>query len=143
MKVKIILTAILILLNVSNAYSLSEKEAQRLIDKGKQYLLGPKENADSAIFCFKKVADSYRKDLSPRQRELCGKAANNLGYVYLQHGIDCKAAYTALMKAKEICEGVNNSKTLATVYMNTASLFSIFSEHVKSPEFMDEVGVRE
>ena len=138
MKVKIILTAILILLNVSNAYSLSEKEAQRLIDKGKQYLLGPKENADSAIFCFKKVADSYRKDLSPRQRELCGKAANNLGYVYLQHGIDCKAAYTALMKAKEICEGVNNSKTLATVYMNTASLFSIFSEHVKSPEFMDE-----
>lgn len=138
MKAKIILTAIFILLNISNAYSLSEKESQRLIDKGKQYLLGPKENIDSAIYCFKKVADSYRKDLPPRQRELCGKAANNLGYVYLQHGIDCKAAYTALMKAKEICEGVKNSKTLATVYMNTASLFSIFSEHVNSPEFQDE-----
>ncbi len=138
MMVKILLTTIFALLNVSSAYSLSLKESQRLIDRGKQYLLGPKENIDSAIFCFRKVADSYRKDLSPSQRELCGKAANNLGYVYLQHGIDCKAAYTALMKAKEICEGVNNSKTLATVYMNTASLFSIFSEHVKSPEFMDE-----
>ncbi len=136
--VKILLTTIFALLNVSSAYSLSVRESQRLIDRGKQYLLGPKENVDSAVFCFRKVVNSYRKDLSPNQRELCGKAANNLGYVYLQLGIDCKAAYTALMKAKEICEGVENSKTLATVYMNMANLYSIFSEHVKSSEFMDE-----
>lgn len=138
MKTNILLVIILSLIYTCRCQALSVEESQRLIDKGKQYLIGNEEKIDSAILCYKKVADSYRKDLSAQQRELCGKAANNLGYIYLQHGIDCRKAYEALTKAKRICEEVGNSKTLSIVYMNMASLYSIFCEHIKSPEFMDE-----
>lgn len=138
MKTNILLVIILSLIYTCRCQALSKEESKRLLDMGKLYLIGKEERVDSAIICYKKVADSYRKNLSADQRELCGKAANNLGYIYLQHGVDCRKAYEALMKAKKICEEVGNSKTLSTVYMNIASLYSIFCEHIKSPEFMDE-----
>lgn len=138
MKTNILLITILSLLFSARCHALSVEESQRLIDKGKQYLIGKEEKIDSAVYCFKKVADYYRKDLPTEQRELCGKAANNLGYVYLQHGIDCRKAYKALMKAKTICEEVGNSKTLAIVYMNIANLYSIFCEQKNSIEFKEE-----
>lgn len=136
---KIILLVLLLpLLHATGGHALSLRESQRLIDKGRLYLVGKEVNIDSAIYCFRKVADSYRPDLPAAQRELCGKAANNLGYIYLQHGVDCPKAYKTLMKAKTICEEVGNSRTLATVYMNIANLYSIFCEHINSPEFLDE-----
>ena len=125
---------------VGNVYAsrMSIGEASRLIDRGKRYLLGKKTNPDSAVVCFKTVMDAYSTDMPLSQQYLCGTAANNLGFVYLQYIIDCKSAYAAFIKAKEISEKTGNLRTMAIVYTNLGNLYSIFSEHINSGEMEED-----
>lgn len=119
-------------------YGMSLEYSQELLNRGKNYLLGDSINPDSAIICFSRVADTYRVDLPLKQREICGTAANNLGFTYYQYVQDYKKAYEALLKAKEICDNTGRPLTTVNVYLNLGNLYSVFSEHVGSPELEEE-----
>lgn len=135
---KAIIAILMLLYPAVWAYGMSLEYSQELLNRGKNYLLGDSINPDSAIICFSRVADSYRVDLPLKQRELCGTAANNLGFTYYQYVQDYQKAYEALLKAEEICDDTGRPLTTVNVYLNLGNLYSVFSEHVGSPELEDE-----
>ena len=122
----------------SGAYGLSLELSQELLNRGKNYLIGDTVYPDSAIICLRKLTESYRPELPLKQREICGTAANNLGFTYYQYKQDYKSAYETLLVAKEICDGTDRALTKVNVCINLGNLYSVFAEHVGSPELESE-----
>lgn len=117
---------------------MSFESTQDILNRGKNYLLSDTIYPDSAVLCFQTLVHLYQPDLPLKQKELCGTAANNLGFTYYQYLQDYKAAYEALIRAKEICDDTGRPLTMINVYLNLGNLYAIFSEHVDSPELEEE-----
>lgn len=133
-----IAAVIVLFFTTLSCFGMSLEMSQEILNRGKNYLIGDSINVDSAIICFRKLSDSYRPELPLKQREICGTAANNLGFIYTQYLYEYKSAYEYLLKAKEICDGTDRAITKANVYINLGNLYSIFFEQVGSPEFKTE-----
>lgn len=137
-----IIAAILLLVcsfsSISGASALSLNESRELLDRGKSYFFTDPMRPDSAAICFRQVADSYSPEMSREQKEICGTAANNLGYTCYQYLRDYKAAYQALTLARDICDDTGRPLTSANVCMNFGNLYAIFAEQSDAPEFEQE-----
>lgn len=113
-------------------------EMQSLIEAGKDYLFREKPMTDSARICFETVADSYFPEMSQKQKELCGTAANNLGFTYFYYVADYRKAYEALLHALEICNETGKVLTTVNVYLNLGNVYLVFSEHSNSQALSKE-----
>lgn len=122
--------------NVTHAITVDD--AQQIINQGKNFLFRDNPNPDSAVICFRKVVDSYTPSLSLEQKEKCGSAANNLGFANFYYTFDYRAAYEALLKAREICRETGKPSTTVNVLINTANIYTVFSEQTQSPELLNE-----
>lgn len=116
----------------------SAQEMQAFIDTGKDYLFRDKPMPDSALYCFSQVAESYSPQMTLRQKELCGTATNNLGFTYFYYYTDYRNAYESLVKAEKICNETGKILTTVNVKLNLGNVYSVFSEHVDSPELASE-----
>lgn len=129
---------VMLLFATLSARGLSLEMTQEILNQGRNYLLGDSIRPDSAVICFQQLTDIYRPELPLKQREICGTAANNLGFVYYQYLRDYKSAYESLLKAREICKGTGRAVTKVNVCINLGNLYSIFFEQVGSSEFKTE-----
>lgn len=136
--IKVFVAVIMLAISALSSSAMSLEMAQEILNRGKNYLLGDSINPDSAIICFQKVTETYRPELPLKQREICGTAANNLGFTYYQYLHDYKSAYEYLLKAKEICNNTGRAITKINVCINLGNLYSVFSEQVGSPELEAE-----
>ncbi len=127
---------VLILLSFHSVLALSQSTRllQSFVDKGNAFLLAKDAQTDSAVYYLHKVVRYYRPTLPLKQRELCARAANNLGVVYYHMSIDPQKAYHYLSLAEKICHKTTDTSTKANVYLNFGNLYSIFSENVNSPD---------
>lgn len=135
---KVFVAVIMLAISALSSSAMSLEMAQDILNRGKNYLLGDSINPDSAIICFQKVTATYRPELPLKQREICGTAANNLGFTYYQYLHDYKSAYEYMLKAKEICDNTGRAITKVNVCINLGNLYSVFSEQVGSPELEAE-----
>lgn len=135
---KVFVVVIMLSISALSGSAMSLEMAQEILNRGKNYLIGDSIHPDSAIICFQKVTDTYRPELPLKQREICGTAANNLGFTYYQYLHDYKSAYEYLLKAKEICDNTGRAITNVNVCINLGNLYSVFSEQVGSPELEAE-----
>ena len=136
--IKVFVAVIMLAISALSSSAMSLEMAQEILNRGKNYLLGDSIHPDSAIICFQKVTETYRPELPLKQREICGTAANNLGFTYYQYLHDYKSAYEYLLKAKEICNNTGRAITKINVCINLGNLYSVFSEQVGSPELEAE-----
>lgn len=127
--------AFLLIISVFHCHSLTLKDTQALINRGRNYLIDGAEYTDSAQMCFSKVLNSYHKGLTEEQMYHCALAAVNLSSLYFHYVGDYKSAYEALVKASEISENINRPLIAAQIAMNFANIYAIFSQQVESPEF--------
>lgn len=127
--------AFLLIISVFHCHSLTLKDTQALINRGRNYLIDGAEYTDSAQMCFSKVLNSYHKGLTEEQMYHCALAAVNLSSLYFHYVGDYKSAYEALLKASEISENINRPLIAAQIAMNFANIYAIFSQQVESPEF--------
>lgn len=127
--------AFLLIISVFLCHSLTLKDTQALINRGRNYLIDGAEYTDSAQMCFSKVLNSYHKGLTVEQMYHCALAAVNLSSLYFHYVGDYKSAYEALVKASEISENINRPLIAAQIAMNFANIYAIFSQQVESPEF--------
>ena len=135
---KVFVAVIMLAISALSSSAMSLEMAQDILNRGKNYLLGDSINPDSAIICFQKIAETYRPELPSKQREICAAAANNLGFTYYQHLYDYKSAYESLLKAQEICLGIDKPIVEVNISINLGNLYSDFSEHIGSSEFETE-----
>ncbi len=135
---KVFVAVIMLAISALSSSAMSLEMAQDILNRGKNHLLGDSINPDSAIICFQKVTATYRPELPLKQREICGTAANNLGFTYYQYLHDYKSAYEYMLKAKEICDNTGRAITKVNVCINLGNLYSVFSEQVGSPELEAE-----
>ena len=127
--------AFLLIISVFHCHSLTLKDTQALINRGRNYLIDGAEYTDSAQMCFSKVLNSYHRGLTEEQMYHCAVAAVNLSSLYFHYVGDYKSAYEALVKASEISENINRPLIAAQIAMNFANIYAIFSQQVESPEF--------
>ena len=127
--------AFLLIISVFHCHSLTLKDTQALINRGRNYLIDGAEYTDSAQMCFSKVLNSYHRGLTEEQMYHCALAAVNLSSLYFHYVGDYKSAYEALVKASEISENINRPLIAAQIAMNFANIYAIFSQQVESPEF--------
>ncbi len=109
-------------------YSVRWDTAERLDSikkRGNDFLLNGKP--DSAMDCYTYITSQYDPKMNRKQKDVCARAYNNIGYIYFYDYQDFDQAFNFYLTANHIDEDLHNDKS-ATL-LNMGNVYDNYNSH--------------
>lgn len=131
---RILATLILLACGLSAALA-APVDAASLMRRARQHMAA--WEFDSALSCYRPVADSYRPDMSPAQRQRTLEAIYGCCNANIYKG-NYMAAYEDILLAGDVLER-DTSLNDAPMHLHMCSLYIVLASQTGKPDFMDHV----